>query len=525
MKQSVLFFVFFALLSTLNAYAQYSFDWMESAGNFAKSSVMGTVDSADNVIVTGYWQNYQMFTRKLDQEGNLLWEVADATGIPSKYVKPNWVNCDASNNVLVIGNQYTFSSSTNWDYPEAIVAIKYSPSGELIWKTVIPITITLSNLHRFNAMSQLDTEGNLYIGTAIDIPSGAVLYKLNQMGEIVFTVSSTNHSPHNFNSMRVKGDQVVLATGSTISDVAPVFVWNTNGDFQWSASTSGRGATDVEIDDSGNVYVLSHLFNQNSNVSGADFIVSKLSADANELWSYNYDLGGNEFPTRFALANNRLSIIGYGQSTLDAAYFDWKVLQLNTDGVFQWSNLYDQNTVNDEQPYYLVAKTNGEVIVTGKGGPSPDPNNPSYLQMIIVQYDQSGNQIWMDNPNIYGGWGVYVSLASDGSLYAVSTSDMTAYHYNGPDDFVETTPLRSNTFKIYPNPAQHETYIEFTDGSIDNASIEVYNGIGELLTSIPSEEILLSQIIRLDISQWNSGVYFISIKTSDSKEIQTIIKY
>ena len=114
---------------------------------------MSTVDSEDNLIVTGYWQNYQIFTRKYDISGNLLWEVADASGISGKYEKSNWINIDADNNILVVGNIYSYSSSTGWDYPSDIVALKYSPSGALLWKTILPISITITSINRFNTHS------------------------------------------------------------------------------------------------------------------------------------------------------------------------------------------------------------------------------------------------------------------------------------------------------------------------------------------------------------------------------------
>jgi len=143
----------FFLLCATNLLAQYTFDWMQGAGNYSKTSVMSTVDSEDNLIVTGYWQNYQIFTRKYDISGNLLWEVADASGISGKYEKSNWINIDADNNILVVGNIYSYSSSTGWDYPSDIVALKYSPSGALLWKTILPISITITSINRFNTHS------------------------------------------------------------------------------------------------------------------------------------------------------------------------------------------------------------------------------------------------------------------------------------------------------------------------------------------------------------------------------------
>jgi hypothetical protein len=126
--------------------------------------------------------------------------------------------------------------------------------------------------------------------------------------------------------------------------------------------------------------------------------------------------------------NNRISGIGYGGSSPGAAYFDWKTFQTDTDGTLLWSAIYNAKNFNDEEPYHVLAKPTGEFIVNG--GPSPDPNNPSFIQMPIIEYSNTGSQIWMDTPNIYGGWGLASMFASDASLYAISSSDMTVYHYS-----------------------------------------------------------------------------------------------
>jgi hypothetical protein len=455
-----------------------------------------------------------------------LWEVADSTSVQSKYVKPNWVNCDANNNILVVGNQYSYSSSTGWDYPDAIVAIKYSPGGILLWRTVIPISITLTPLHRFNASSRIDNNGNLYIGTSVDIPSGVVLYKLDPWGNLIFTSSSTLHSPQNFSKMRLKDDKVILATGSTQTNVAPIFVWDTAGVLLWTEYAAGRGAADVEIDESDNVYVLSHLMNAVSPTSGADLTITKFSSDGIQIWSRTYDFGGAEFPTRFTYLNNRISIIGYGPSTPSAAYFDWKILQTDTAGTLLWQTIYDATAFNDEEPYNLLAKSNGEVIVTGKGGPSPDPNNPSYIQMPIVQYSNTGNQLWINTPNVYGGWGLACELASDASLYAISSSNMTVYHYQDPFVSIENTSIQLNSVTVYPNPFSSSTTLELTLSGTQNVSISIINSIGKPVINYPAQELNRgTNKINMELKDLSCGAYFCILKSEENLKTIKLIKY
>ena len=203
-----------------------------------------------------------------------------------------------------------------------------------------------------------------------------------------------------------------------------------------------------------------------------------------------------------------------GPST-PAAYFDWKIFQVDTAGTLLWNGTYDGTPSNDEHPYFITAKPNGEVIVTGKGGPSPDPNNSSYLQMVILQYSNTGAQVWIDTPNMYGGWGMACMLASDSSLYAISSSNMTAYHYlpsqltgiNNMDNKVEV--------KIFPNPCADFISIR-TPETDEPATAFIYNNDGKLLYSYR----LSGTENRVDLSALQSGVYFCRV-TSD-KFSQTI---
>src|SRR5678816_3462467 len=136
MKKAIVFISYLAVSTTL--FAQYSTDWIRPADNYLKTGTMIARDKADNVIVTGYIQAQNICTRKYDRFGNLKWERTDSSGIRSNYEKPRWVNCDKYKNVYVVGYRYTWASS--WEYPNAVVALKYNPSGALLWKQIISLS-------------------------------------------------------------------------------------------------------------------------------------------------------------------------------------------------------------------------------------------------------------------------------------------------------------------------------------------------------------------------------------------------
>src|SRR6185295_17463902 len=131
------------LIVSTSSFASYSTDWIRPAGNYLKSGTMIARDKSDNVIVTGYIQSENIYTRKYDKFGNFLWEKVSASGIQSNYEKPVWVNCDKNKNIYVVGYRYSFSSS--WEYPNAVVVLKYNASGALQWKQNISLSYVVGS--------------------------------------------------------------------------------------------------------------------------------------------------------------------------------------------------------------------------------------------------------------------------------------------------------------------------------------------------------------------------------------------
>ncbi len=419
MKKAHKIAAFFLLLSS-NVFAQYSTDWIRPAESTQKTGVMIARDNQDNVIATGYWTSNNMFTRKYNKFGVLQWQAVSASGIPSNYERPLWVTTDNNNNVFVAGYRYVSTST-----PVAVIILKYSPDGVQLWKQVVS---PVNYLVGMNLRCEVDNNGNLYVGaTGVGALPGFALIKLDTNGTILFTQNSDANAPKYFGSMRLKGNKVVLTASSGNLSLAPVAVWDTTGSLLWTAGLLGRGGHDVEIDDGGNVYLLSGYDNQVSSTSAMDMEIYKFDPSGTQLWKKDFDFGGSDFPTRLTFVADKLSVIGYG--TIGASYFDWLTFQINTAGIMLWNTRYNETSGNDEQPYFLSAKANGDVFVTGKGGPMFTQFGSSYLRMITVKYDGTGLRKWVDSTNIYSGWGYACTLASDNSLFVLSGTSMTAFHF------------------------------------------------------------------------------------------------
>ncbi len=413
-------FAAFNLLFSVNMFAQYSTDWIRPADSYQKIGVMIARDNQDNVIATGYWTSNNMFTRKFNKFGVLQWEAISASGIASNYERPLWVTTDNYNNVFVAGYRYAGTST-----PIAIIVLKYSPAGALLWKKVVS---PVNYLVGMSLRCELDNNGYLYVGaTGVGALPGFALIKLDTDGSILFTQNNDANAPKYFGSMRLKGNKIVLTASSGNPSIAVVAVWDTTGTLLWTAVVQGRGGRDIEIDDAGNVYLLTSFTNQVSASSGMDINIYKFNPSGTQLWKKDFDYGGYESATRFTYVANKLTVIG--DASIAASYFDWITFQVDLNGIMIWNTRYNETSGNDEQPYFLSAKANGDVFVTGKGGPMFTQFGSSYLRMITVKYDSTGLRKWIDSVNIYSGWGLASTLASDSSLFVLSGTSMTVFHF------------------------------------------------------------------------------------------------
>ncbi|WP_027137407.1 LamG-like jellyroll fold domain-containing protein [Gaetbulibacter saemankumensis] len=106
-------------------------------------------------------------------------------------------------------------------------------------------------------------------------------------------------------------------------------------------------------------------------------------------------------------------------------------------------------------------------------------------------------------------------LFYEGTCYQTITVTDTLY--------INTTTLSYNpisynhTFKVYPNPAKNQITIDNGNiNSIPGYSIEITNSLGQSMFQSEISE----QQFYIDISNWATGLYFISIYNSSSNKIE-----
>ena len=200
---------------------------------------------------------------------------------------------------------------------------------------------------------------------------------------------------------------------------------------------------------------------------------------------------------------------------------DWQTFQTDTDGTLLWSSPYIEPTpltATDSYPHYVLAKPTGEVIVTGVGGPTPDPFNPSYNQMPIVQYSNNGVQNWVSTPNIYAGTGLATMFASDGSMFAIGSRNMYVFHYNADALSINENSIFSKAI-VAPNPFSDKISIAINEINLP-AIATIFDATGKELLSMSLE----NTSNELELSSLRSGIYFCQLTSAAKTETVKIIK-
>ncbi|CAM3665966.1 serine endopeptidase [Flavobacterium saliperosum S13] len=124
----------------------------------------------------------------------------------------------------------------------------------------------------------------------------------------------------------------------------------------------------------------------------------------------------------------------------------------------------------------------------------PNKTNAEIIQLVKASADR------FTNPNNDYGYGIPdFQLAYNNAL-------------------LSTSAFSKKSFSIYPNPAQNQITITFTD-AISSAEIAFYNNLGQLVLQKPIKD---NQTIALD--NLNSGIYFYKVTFDTVSETGKLIK-
>ena len=358
----------------------------DGGGGFTGTMFMA-VDSFGNVYVTGYSRSEDTYndyaTVKYDTDGNEMW-VARYDGPGNRYDEPSDIAVDNTGNVYVTGN------SEGVDGNDDYATIKYDPNGVELWVARYDGN---GDEQDFVKAIAVDDFGNVYV---------------------------TGHSDS-------QGNDIYDGHSTTIK-------YNSEGVELWVAMHNdpenlSSGASDIAIDDMGNIYVTGGRENSENNT---DFLTIRYDPNGTEDWvtQWNDPDDGDEGAKKIAL-DNFGNLYVSGQITSSGIAPDFMTIKYDSEsGQLIWAarqngpeDLYD--SVSD-----MAIDEYGNVYVTGISDylyqVYPNVSTANYM---TVKYTPDNNvPAWIAKyEGLPDGLEIAAAIAIDNSNNVYVTGDSYAY--------------------------------------------------------------------------------------------------
>ncbi len=177
-------------------------------------------------------------------------------------------------------------------------------------------------------------------------------------------------------------------------------------------------------------------------------------------------------------------------------------------------NIY-MTSYNYSTPYYggLNIFDGGTNWQTFNAYSTPIPHH----QIATVALDKLGN-VWITtlvygaviyNPNGVQGWDCIDTTLQMGGATGIQLTELSG----------------TNNISVSPNPFSSTTSLEFNLSESKKVSISITDVIGKIVKTIPTKNLLSGKnIIEINLSELNSGIYFCQIKSSENTKTFKLIK-
>lgn len=447
-KIRILVALLFGIVGTVSS--QVIEDWVSPDFNYGLDGSVVVTDPADNSYALSDIFYGDIYLTKRSPDGTILWTATYDNTTPSQWEVAGDVIIDINGDAVVTGYTNTGFGS-DW-YPVQMVTMKFNgEDGALIWRE----TYSTGVAYRGRKLLT-DDLGNIYVGGDVNawmIYHGEVgnmmVKKYDTDGNDIWTIIADNIGnvyQGTLNNMQYSpdGNIIIAAYGTSLAKIT------TSGSVIWHVSGITYGIADIDIDPLGNIFAVSHGTFGTPPFTSTDVTVKKFSTTGTELWTKHYDFGNEEFSRQIICDNmGGAYIISYGD-----LYFDWYTFKINSGGILQWSQIYDEHTGNDEIPKMMVKDADDNIYVTGQGGPWPGYFWLSLVQMVTIKYTADGVEEWVALHTTYSNTGSAICLASDNSIYALGQQYAVLIHYNQATPIVCETPTGLFTNNITNSKAR-----------------------------------------------------------------------
>lgn len=171
-----------------------------------------------------------------------------------------------------------------------------------------------------------------------------------------------------------------------------------------------------------------------------------------------------------------------------------------------------------EQTTWQLAELDGTVVATG--GPYADPLH-LYTENLTLNYSKCYIFTIFDSGNdglcCTSGIGFYKLANGTTTIYSNNTfgsSETTQFHSQSA---VGLGDLNTTSVSVYPNPANTEAYIKFSQSKSGIASAKVFNMQGACVLTIPARQYQSGEnTIQLDCAKLPQGMYNVQLVAGEN---------
>ena len=309
--------------------------WTSPITNYSAYAYSIAVDNQGNVFTTGFmsdgFTDGEFITLKFNSAGDLQWAMP-YNGSTSTIDYANCIVVDGD------GNSYITGWSGGANNSHDITTIKYDPDGTELW------------VKRYNGSADdndygywlaLDPSGNVYVtgqsvetGSDNDIttikyaPNGDELWIRHYNGPANGYDAGQAIAVDNAGNAYVTGNHTT-ATGLECVTLK----YSTNGDLLWVSPFSGPDndgvLISIALDDSANAYVSGFVFRGGA----SDWVTIKYDTNGVEQWSQLYNGPGNSSDGTYAIAvDNNRNVVVAGYSTGNGTDYDYTTIKYSQTG-------------------------------------------------------------------------------------------------------------------------------------------------------------------------------------------------
>ncbi|RCK73942.1 MAG: hypothetical protein IGBAC_2089 [Ignavibacteriae bacterium] len=510
--------MFFALsvFFFTSLYSQNNTAWIRTLDgpfNYWDESKVIAVDDSGNVYSSGFTivgGNYicDFMTAKYDNFGNLKW------------VKTlDWFSYDVGENMLLGKDGNIIISGTD---EGVFTLLKYSPGGDLLWKTYSPGHIRNSIV--------LDDSGNIYLAGQQDYKS--VLVKFNSDGvkqwERIYSGPAENFA-RTSSLTRDKAGFIYIAgcTNTFTGNSILLMKYNPSGDTIWTKiwgdSLDGNEISAITADNFCNIYIAGYT---SKNFQPINPIVLKYDSSGTLLWSISNNPAGSRSGQwkKISLDKNN-NVYLAGDAEIPGHRWDFIISKFNTDGDSIWTTTFNGTANNNDYLYDMIMDNSTNIYCTGGafdlfGGWNcvTIMYDSSCQQRAIQRFNGNGNSedegfsIALDKwNNVFVGGRTLDSVNSFDYLLIKYGENLTEIKESKTNQ-----PNKLSLYQNYPNPFNPSTTIKFKIPKTTHVTLKIYNILGQEVAELVNEEIKPGVYnINWNASNIASGVYFYRLKVGD----------